>query len=743
MVLEYSLALIDELPTLIWRSGSDGRCAYFNRSWLRFTGRTLEQELGSGWYVSVHPDEQSACAESFRQAVRDRQTFEREFRLCRQDGVYRWMFMVAAPIFSTTGHYLGHIANCVDLTERKLAEDLVHRHLALLKHSRDAMLLLGPGGEIRDANQAAEQMYGYTRAELLTRGIGDLRPPEKRGSLSADLAQAWRDGYLFETVHQRRDGTRFDAEVNSQAAVIDGERVLVSIVRDVSERHRMEQQIRASESRYRSLFENMREGVAINELVSHNGTVVDYRILDVNPAFCAHTGVSRQAVIGRCASEAFGMPSAPYLDHYKRVLSSGQSASFESYFAQLNRHFVISVFPVGGNQFATILADMTERKRVEEQFRQSQKMEAVGRLAGGIAHDFNNLLTIILAYTDMLLDAVTEGPLRAGIESINDAGERAAKLTSQLLTFSRKQVIQPRTLDLNRVVSETGDMVRRIIGEDIELQISPGESLRPIRGDAGQIEQVILNLVVNARDAMPHGGRLTIETSNVAIRGTAETGAMPPGGYVLLSLADTGVGMTDEVRNHLFEPFFTTKPTGRGTGLGLSTVYGIVKQCGGEVMVESELGQGTRFDIYLPAVPGDGVAEKRVRGPVHRSVGGETILLVEDERNVRELVSRLLSGLGYTVLTAANGQDALAVLNQHDHAVQLLLTDVVMPGMSGPELAASVRKERPGLPVLFISGYPDVSIAPRGLEVDPEAFVQKPFTAEVLSAKIRQLLEKA
>ncbi|HVX65383.1 MAG TPA: PAS domain S-box protein [Bryobacteraceae bacterium] len=736
-----SLAVLDELPVLILHFRPDGECDYCNRRWFEFTGRTLEEEPGSDCRDHIHPDDLPAVRSQFRAARLDRSSRELEVRLRRHDGAYRWFLIALAPSSAPDGTCGGYLATCTDLTGMTGAMATVRRRLTLLEHARDAMIMESAEGEIREANHAAELMYGYTRQELLSMNARDLRASRSRGSLPADMARAWRDGCLLETIHVRKDGTEFHAEVNSQAVRVNGEQLLVCVIRDVGGSHRLERQLRASEARYRSLFENMREGVAIQELVRENDVATNYCLLDVNPAFCAHMGVSRQAAVGRLATEVYGTPSAPYLEAFESVVATAQCTSFESYFAPLNRHLSVSVFPLSGTHFATIVTDVTERKRVEEQFRQSQKMEAVGRLAGGIAHDFNNLLTIILAHADMLLEGVGSGPLRSGIESINDAGERAAKLTSQLLTFSRKQVIQPQTLDLNQVVAETGDMMRRIIGEDIELEIVPGENLRLIRGDAGQIEQVILNLVVNARDAMPHGGRLSIETSNVSVQGSAEPGAIPPGGYVLLSVSDTGVGMSAEVRSHLFEPFFTTKPKGRGTGLGLSTVYGIVKQCGGEVMVESEEGAGTRFDIYLPAVAGDPVPHTRRRAAIERGSGRESILLAEDDRNVRELVSRLLGDLGYNVVAVANGQEALTPLRTAGQNLDLLLTDVVMPGMSGPELAACAATIRPGLPVLYISGYPDVTVTHDGAEVDPERFVQKPFTVEVLNGKIRRLLD--
>ncbi|MGE5645135.1 MAG: PAS domain S-box protein [Acidobacteriota bacterium] len=740
--IDHSLAHLDELPTLIWRSGPDGKCDYLNRGWLRFTGRTLDEELGDGWIRNVHPDDLASCLEVFQTAVRTQQFFETEYRLRRHDGQYRWVIDRANPMFDAAGRYQGHIGSCTDITAHKLAENALRRHELLSENARDAILLVGPKGEILEANSAAEKMYGYKRAEILKLTLRDLRPPERRAGIRADLERAWKAGILFETLHVRKDGTRFAVEVNAQATEVDGERVLISIIRDATDRYRMEQQLRTSESKYRSLFENMREGVAIHDAVyGAQGTVIDYRITDVNPAFSSHTGLRREAVIGRLGSEIYGTGVAPFLDHYSRVVATGQPASFETFFGPLNRHLSVSAFSLGNGQFAVVLADVTERKRVDEQLRQAQKMEAVGRLAGGIAHDFNNLLTIILAYGDMLLESLPDGPLRQGIDSINEAGERAAKLTSQLLTFSRKQVVQPHVLDLNQLVAETGDMVRRIIGEDIVFEIVAGQNLRLVRVDPGQIQQVIMNLVVNARDAMPNGGKLTIETANVSIQGGLNGSGVPRGGYVLLSVGDTGIGMSSEVQSHLFEPFFTTKPKGQGTGLGLSTVYGIVKQCGGEVVVESEPGKGTRFDLYLPAAFGEKLAEKRTRGVAQRTARGETILLVEDEPDVRELVSQLLTGLGYHVLQAPEGCRALDILSDQSLAIHLLLTDVVMPNMTGPEMATRAATIRPGLPVLFISGYPDVSIAGRGLDINADNFVQKPFTSDVLSAKIRQLIE--
>jgi PAS domain S-box-containing protein len=406
----------------------------------------------------------------------------------------------------------------------------------------------------------------------------------------------------------------------------------------------------------------------------------------------------------------------------------------------------------------SILMDVTERKaaeetrnrlgRVEEQLRQSQKMEAVGRLAGGVAHDFNNLLTAISGYSDLLLHRLPEySTLRRDVEEIRKAGDRAAALTRQLLAFSRRQVLQPKVLDLNSVVTKMGQVLRRLIGEDIELSIEPSPSLLLLKADPGQIEQVIVNLAVNSRDAMPDGGRITIATADADLSrsyAAAHPGVVP-GPHVLLSVADTGQGMSDETQAHLFEPFFTTKERGKGTGLGLATVYGIVQQSGGHIRVNSAPDRGSTFFIYLPRVEGPkDAATGADRPPLpHPSPGTETVLLAEDEEVVRRLAREILSENGYKVLAAGNGREALLLSEAHRGEIHLLLTDVVMPKMSGRELTERIRLQRPGLRVLYMSGYTDDAILRHGVLEDGIPFLQKPFTPEVLARKVREVLDSA
>ena len=390
--------------------------------------------------------------------------------------------------------------------------------------------------------------------------------------------------------------------------------------------------------------------------------------------------------------------------------------------------------------------DVTEQRRLEEQIRQAVKVEAVGRLAGGIAHDFNNILTAILGTTQLLQREIgPEAPHYADVEEIRMAAERAADLTRQLLAYSRRQVLAPRVLDLNAVVLGLDHMLRRLIGEDVELVNELAPQLAPVRADPGQLEQVIVNLALNARDAMPDGGSLTVDTANVDVDAAfvrTHPGAVP-GSYVRLRVRDTGTGMDVETRDHLFEPFFTTKSVGKGTGLGLATVYGIVKQSGGYIWVDSAPGLGSVFAILLPRTSGTPEPAPSAPPAADPARGTETILLVEDEENVRTLSDRALSKLGYSVLAAQSGADALRVAERHDEPIHLVLTDVVMPGLSGRELVRQLSVVRPGMKVLYISGYSDEAIARHGVLDPGTAFLQKPFTPDRLASKVREVLDAA
>ena len=409
---------------------------------------------------------------------------------------------------------------------------------------------------------------------------------------------------------------------------------------------------------------------------------------------------------------------------------------------------VVARLPAAMGDFRCIalVIDATQQRHLQEQLLQAQKMEAVGQLAGGVAHDFNNLLSAVLGYSQLALAQLSpEDRLHSFLEEIQKAGERAAALTRQLLVFSRRQIIAPRVIDLNDLIVELGNMVRRTIGKDIELILLPEPDIKPVRADPGHIEQVLLNITVNARDAMPHGGKLTIRTATTALDYgyVAEHPAVSPGEYVMIEVTDTGMGMTEDVKRQVFEPFFTTKEVGKGTGLGLSTSYGIVAQVGGHITIESEPGQGATFRIYLPTVEAGAEPLPLRTESGYLPTGNETVLLVEDEPTVRRVASHVLREQGYTVFEAGNGHEALAVLEkQPGNPVDLLLTDVVMPLMGGRELAERVGESQHGIKVLYTSGYIDEVLSHPGIVASDADFMPKPFTPDVLAYKVRELLDR-
>ncbi len=405
----------------------------------------------------------------------------------------------------------------------------------------------------------------------------------------------------------------------------------------------------------------------------------------------------------------------------------------------------LSYIETGDGTFAiAFVTDITARKKLEEQLLHSQKMEAVGRLAGGVAHDFNNMLTIISGYNRMLLDQLSPlDPLRGYAEEVLKAADRAGALTNQLLAFSRRQVLQPRVADVNSLVTGAERMLRRLIGEDVELVIRTAPDAGNLKADPGQIEQVIFNLAVNARDAMPTGGRITIETASAQLdKQYAKTHlGVKPGEYVLIAVSDTGHGMDAETKSHIFEPFFTTKEQGKGTGLGLATVYGIVKQSGGDIWVYSEPGKGTAFKVYFPRVYESEARPSRPGMSLEKNLGAETILVVEDEQGVRELIAEMLRQQGYQVLKAANGAEAIRIAEGHEGAIHMLVTDVVMPQMGGKQLADTLVPLRPAMKVLYLSGYTENTVVDHGVLVPGFEFLGKPFTHESLAKKIREVLD--
>jgi len=585
------------------------------------------------------------------------------------------------------------------------------------------------------ANQAAIASYGYTAADLLAMTVYDLHPAMDHPMLAVLLREP-RDLAATRTGlhHRRKDGTIIDVEILADSIEFAGRRARLILSRDVTERRHLERQLLENEQKYRMLFESNAEAMYVYDLETA-------RFLAVNQTAIARYGYSRDEFLGMTVFDLW-----PPADAGRVQLSETPSNWMQRRKdgTLLEAEVVAHVIDFGGRQANLVLArDVTQQRRLEAQLRQAQKMEAVGRLAGGIAHDFNNLLTAILGSAQLALREVEPShTVREDLEEIRRAGLRAADLTRQLLAYSRRQVVAPKVIDVNETLMSLDSMLRRLIREDIELVMDLAPRPLAVKTDAGQFEQVVLNLVVNARDALTHAGRIVVHTAGVVL-GPVQPDNDPPapaGEYVLLQVTDTGSGLTPEARAHLFEPFFTTKELGKGTGLGLATVYGIVKQNGGYIYVDSEASKGTNVRVYLLAAGEPVPVPDQALTPQAPSRGSETVLLVEDETAVRQFARRALESSGYCVLAAADGAEAMATALGHPGPIHVLVTDVVMPGMGGPELARRLAQQRATLRVLFCSGYTDDASVREGVREAGTAFLQKPFSPEELIRKVREVL---
>jgi PAS domain S-box-containing protein len=635
-------------------------------------------------------------------------------------------------------------------SERKLEEALnlarrgYERFRMLVEHATDAFFLHEAGGTILDVNDLACETLGYSREELIGASAAlfdaDMSPADlRRVRMRLDSNEL----VTFETHHRRRDGTIFPAEVRVRGFWEDGQRYAVSLARDVTVQRHAQQALVESHSLLHAIVEGTSDAIFVKNL--------DGRYLMINAAGARLFGRDVDDILGLHDRELFSADTtSAVFEHDHKVLTEGTLHTAEETItaAGVTRIYLATKAPLRDAQGRVIgliglSRDITEFKRLEDQLRQAQKMEAVGRLAGGIAHDFNNLLTVINGCSEMMLSRLTINDDRELTKAIRNAGERATSLTRQLLAFSRKQVLQPRVVSLTPLVTELSKMLRPLIGEDIELSIAAAPTLGLAKVDPSQFEQAIINFAVNARDAMPHGGRLTIEAHDAELDEdyALRYPEVRPGQYVQVSVSDSGHGMDAAIQSRIFEPFFTTKRAGAGTGLGLAMVYGFVKQSGGHIDVQSAPGAGTTFHVYLPR------ADQKISASVPRAertnvqAGRETVLLVEDEDAVRALVSRVLRSCGYTVLEARNGQEAIGLAEQRDADIDLLVTDLVMPRMSGRELADQLVRMRPSLRVLFMSGYTDEAVIRHGVEEADVAFLQKPFTPAILSRKVRDVLD--
>lgn len=731
---------------------------YMSERVREFSGFEPEEFLGEAtlWEDRIHSDSKEEILHG-PTILAEKGQVEREYRWQIADGTYRWFYHFTKIVGGDAAEPHQFVGIWQDITNRKEAEMMLReseeRFRATFEQAAVGIAHTTPAGRFLRLNERFCNFLGYPEEELINLSFRDITHPDDR-DLSTEYVGNAIEGTApiggIEKRYFRKDGSEvwgnscvsFVADANGKP------KYLIAAITDITDRKRMEERLSVAERKGKV-------GHWIWDIVADDLSWSDeiYTIFGLQPqefeatyeAFVQSVHPEDRPLVENSVNRALE-EKKPYGIEHRVVLPNGETRIV---FEEAEVNFNTAGEPL--RMFGTV-QDITERKQHEEELaqreeelRQSQKMEAVGQLAGGVAHDFNNLLTAILGYADSVYhDLPLNDPLRQDVREILTAGERGATLVSRLLSFSRKQFLQPEVLDLNSVVNDMDRMLRRVIGEDIELITEAGTGAMTIHVDAGQIDQAILNLGVNARDAMPKGGRLQIQTEVATIDSRSANSSLDlnPGKYVVLSISDTGVGMDEGLRSHIFEPFFTTKEKHKGTGLGLSMVFGFVKQSQGDIEVESKVGEGTTFQIYLPQFAADPDPETESKSDPDVPPGGtETVLLVEDNEQVRHLIQRMLQGSDYSVLVANDCEEAIQICRDRTEPIDMLLTDVVMPIASGPELARMAAPLQPNMSVLYISGYNEEVISEYGVLERDIALLQKPFSKNELLKKMRDVFD--